>query len=458
MRPLLLATLLMLATTTQAMDLLETLQRAQLKDPRFAAIKAARDAADITPDIARAALLPQVVASLEVSRNELTQDPIRLGNNLPAIGGDSAYDNTAWGLRVTQPLFDWSAFHQFEAARSQRSRDQAKADEQTQNLTLRIAESYFTVLRASAALELAKSREATLTKKLEEAQAKFAEGVIPQLDVMESETQRDTAYSQRLSAEDALNSSRETLGAAIGQPVDNLAPLRERIVVAPPVPDNAAAWGKLARERNPGLVASRHDLVASESGRTALRSGYLPQVNLFAAHSDSKVSGSDGLSTSLNSGEKDVIGVEARWELFGGGRTAATLKQAELQNEVLRQNLQSAEQSLENQARAQFNTVRTDAARLQANRRNVASAEKSYQAIEAGYEAGTHTITDLMAAETKLHSARNELSNVRYEYIIDSLRLHAAAGLLDQQALLRYNDWLMTAAPAPSAAISPVTP
>lgn len=429
------------------MDLLETLHLAQQKDPRFAAIQAARGVADITPDIARAALLPQVVASLEVSHNELTQDPISLGNNLPAIGGDSAYDNTAWGLRVTQPLFDWSAFHQLEAARSQRSRDQAKADEQSQNLTLKIAESYFNVLRADAALELAKSREATLAKKLEEAQAKFAEGVIPQLDVMESEAQRDTAFSQRLSAEDALNSSREELGAAIGQPVETLAPLRDRIVVAAPIPDNAAAWGKLAREHNPGLMASRHDLVASESGRTALRSGYLPQVNLFASHSDSKVSGSDSLSTSLNSGEKDVVGVEARWELFGGGRTSATLKQAELQNEILRQNLQSAEQTLENQARAQFNTVRTDAARLQANRRNVASAEKSYQAIEAGYDAGTHSITDLMTAETKLHSARNDLSNVRYEYIIDSLRLHAAAGMLDEQAMLRYNDWLMTAAP-----------
>lgn len=452
MRSLLLAVTLALGSTASAMDLLDTLHLAEQKDPRFAAIRAARGAADITPDIARAALLPQVVASLELSRNELQQDPIRLGNNLPAIGGDSAYDSTTWGIRVTQPLFDWAAFHQFEAAKSQRSRDQARADEQGQNLTLKISEAYFNVLRAEAALDLARSREATLGKKLEEAQAKLAEGVIPQLDVLEGEAQRDTAFSQRLQAEDVLNNAREVLGAAIGQPVGSLAPLRDNIVVSPPTPNNPAAWGKLAREHNPGLQASRQDLVASEAGRTALRTGYLPQVNLFAAHSDSTVSGSDSLSTSLNSGEKDVVGVEARWELFAGGRTAATLKQAELQNEVLRQNLQSAEQILENQARAQFNTVRTDAARMQANRRNVTSAEQAFRAIEAGYQAGTHSITDLMTAETRLHTARHDLSNVRYDYIVDSLRLHAAAGMLDERAMVRYNDWLTAATPADPAA------
>lgn len=430
-----------------AMDLLETMHLADQQDPSFAAVRATRGIAEQTPDIARAALLPQVVVTLGVSSNKLEQDQILLAQNFPTVGGNTTYNATEWNARFTQPLFNWSAFHQFEAAKSQRSRDQAKADQQSQDLMLRVAEAYFNVLRAEDNLTLAKERENTLNKKLEDTQARYDVGFVPQVDVLESVAQRDTATSQRLDAEDKLNSARSTLSASTGAQVGTLAHLRDNIPIAIPEPNDANAWGKLAVNNNPGLIASRYDIDASDANRVALRSGYMPTVNFYASYNDRNNTGTSSPAVTLNSGKTEVLGLEARWELYSGGRTRASERQAEYQTELARQNFRSSEQTIENQSRSLFMTVNTDASRLQANRRNLASNEMAYQVIESGYDVGTHNIVDLLTSESKLYTARLDLANVRYDYVIDSLRLHASAGMLNDEVITRINNWLTDAAP-----------
>lgn len=450
--------------SAHATDLLETLHLAELKYPEFAAVRAARGAAEKTTDIARAALLPQVTVTGNYSSNSLSQDQIVIASGFPTVGGNTSYKSTEWNARVTQPLFNWGAFHRFEASKAQRSRDEAKADDRTQQLTLKVAEAYFNVLRAQDSLALARTREDVLNKKLDDAKARLEVGFIPKLDEMESEAQRDAAQTQRLAAEDQLNTAREQLTTLIGQPVDSLDNLRDNLPLTPPLPADPAAWARLSIAQNPSLIAARRDLTASESSITALKGDYLPQINAFASHDDRTVSGSNNLAVTLNSGQTDVIGIEARWDLFNGGRTRASKRQAELQAESQRQDLLSAEQDTANQARTLFMTVRTDVSRLLASQRSVNSASQTYSALEAGYQIGSHSIIDLMNAEAKLDTARHDYANIRYDYVIDSLRLHATAGMLDDSVISRYNDWLTNGhdaaapgTPAPAAFSKPAS-
>ena len=221
-----------------------------------------------------------------------------------------------------------------------------------------------------------------------------------------------------------------------------MARLRDNMPVVPPTPSDPQSWAGLALKQNPALAAARHDITASEANLAALRTSFLPTVNLFASLSDRTNSGSNSLAVTLNAGTTTVMGVEARWDIFSGGRTAASERQATHQTELVRQNLKAAEQAVQNQAKSLFMTVRNDAARLQANRRQVISAERTYDAIETGYQAGTHNIIDLTTAEAKRHAARLEYTNTRFDYLIDSLRLHASAGMLGNDVIARYNESL----------------
>jgi len=438
-----LASTLSLPTAVSAMDLLEALHLANQNDPNFAAIRASRGLAEQTPNIARSFLLPHVVITGGVSHNDLKQDQITLAPGLPGIGGNSTYDTKNWGVKVTQPLFNWSAYNQFKAAKSQRSRDDAKADEQQQNMILNVAESYFNVLRAEENLALTNSRETALNKKLNESQARLTAGLSPKLDAIESEAQRDNATSQRLAAEDQLNSARERLNASVGVQVNTLAPLDSHMPIAAPIPNDINAWSNLASTNNPKLISLSYDSEANHSAQMALRGEDLPQVNLYAAYNNTQNTGaSNSYEAAIASGQTTVVGVEARWDLFSGGHTFASQRQAAYNTELSNLNLQSAQQNIKNQTRSLFMTVTTDASRITANRKNVASAETAYNMIKSGYSVGNQSVIDLFTSDSKLYSARLGLANSRYDYIINSLRLHAAAGTLNEDVIANINHWL----------------
>ena len=70
----------------------------------------------------------------------------------------------------------------------------------------------------------------------------------------------------------------------------------------------------------------------------------------------------------------------------------------------------------------------------------MASANASRNAIEVGYKLGTHTILELLAAENRLQSARQEQDNAYFDYLQNSLNLHASSGVLYYSILARYGN------------------
>ena len=421
-----------LPAPARAIDLLEALQLAERNDPNLAAVRATRAAAAEGTSISRADLLPRLVASGSQTRNTLQQDSF----------GEAKYDSTQWSAKLSQPLFRWDAWHRHQAAKAQRSQAELQTDEQRQSVYLGIAEAYFNVLRAEDNLTLAKAQEAAFNRQREQAEARFQVGLIARTDVLEAEAQRDAATALRLSSEIALGSARETLHAALGSTVDGLARLREQLPMTAPVPDSADAWAGLAREKNPGLLSLRESARAADAARKAQQGGFLPQVDVFTSYSSRDNGSTSNPSVNFNSGTTDVVGIEASWELFASGKTLASVRQAGLNAEAVRQQARAREFQVVNGARTGYLTVKADSARLQARQRAQASAELALEAVKAGYSVGTRNIVDLLLAESGLYAARRDYANARYDYVINTLRLHAAAGLVNEELVRGINGWL----------------
>ncbi|MES2720031.1 MAG: TolC family outer membrane protein [Pseudomonadota bacterium] len=426
--------LLPLFAQAETLDLLATLRLADKHDPNLAAVRANARAAEQGPTIARASLLPQLVANGSIGETTLTQ----------AIG-ETGYRSTQWTAKLSQPLFDWGSWHQYRAARLQLSQAQSDALDKTQNLFLAVSEAYFDVLRADDNLTLATAQETALNRQRDQAEARFKVGLIARADVMEAEAQRDGATAQRLTAEIGLSNAREKLNAAVGRDIGTLARLRETLPMEAPVPDDANAWARLARERNPGLIAARLQSEAALANRQAQRGGYLPQIGLFASRSvrDNTNVSSANPSVTINSGDSDVYGVEAQWELFASGRTRALVQQATDSAEAAKQSALAREHQIVTAARTSYLTLKADSSRLQARQRAQASAQLAYEATKAGYDVGTRNIVDLLLAETNLYLTKRDYANARYDYVINSLRLQAAAGQLSEANVTKVNSWLL---------------
>ena len=80
--------------------------------------------------------------------------------------------------------------------------------------------------------------------------------------------------------------------------------------------------------------------------------------------------------------------------------------------------------------------------RVRALKQALASSETALQATEAGFEVGTRTAVDVVAAERLVSQARRDYARARYDYLLSTLRLKRSSGALSAEDLSQVNRWL----------------
>ena len=91
-----------------------------------------------------------------------------------------------------------------------------------------------------------------------------------------------------------------------------------------------------------------------------------------------------------------------------------------------------------------YNQVVSDIATFKALEQAVISAESALKATEAGFEVGTRTIVDVLISTQNLYNAKRNLADVRYRYVVSTLRLKQATGTLSREDLVGINQGLNT--------------
>ena len=70
------------------------------------------------------------------------------------------------------------------------------------------------------------------------------------------------------------------------------------------------------------------------------------------------------------------------------------------------------------------------------------STEAAAKAAEAGFQVGTRTSVDVLLALRETFLANRDYSRARYNYLLSSLRLKQATGVLSIDDLLQIDVWL----------------
>ena len=64
------------------------------------------------------------------------------------------------------------------------------------------------------------------------------------------------------------------------------------------------------------------------------------------------------------------------------------------------------------------------------------------KATKAGFEVGTRTAIEVLNAEREIFRSQRDYANARYDYLLNTLRLKIAVGLLSIDDLDQINNWL----------------
>lgn len=404
-------------------DLLATWQQARAADPLRAIAEAERGVQRELATQARAAWLPQ----WQVGSTE----------RRPQDGGPRSHETVS---SLSQAVFDLARLRTLDAERTLETAQDARVVAAEQALAGRVAQAYFGVLSAQAALAAAETNEAAFAAQVAQSQARFEAGLAAQVDVEQSRTYHALARGGTVQARQSLADARAALAQVTGRPPGPLRALAGTLPVRPPEPVDAEAWVQRALAGNPGLRALALGLQASEQRIGAAQAEHAPRVG---ASLDTR-RGTGGQADPSNGRTQTALMFHLTLPLFAGGAIESGVRRARHQRDAARETLELARRAVERETRAQHDAVLAGGLLLEATAAAVAAADRALEATRSGHALGTRSNTDLLLAIQTQSSARNAHDRARHQRVLAQVLLQQAVGTLGEAELAAINALLET--------------
>ena len=465
----------LVTVTAYSEDLLTIFDQAVVNDPTVREAEFNRKATREARPQAWAAYLPQIGGrwtKSESDTNRTSVEPVlvptdpanpttspliiqRVGQN-----GAGSPETTQWQLQLTQSIFNWGQLVQLKQAGRVALQADADYGNAQQDLAVRVATRYFDVL---AALDNVQAQQASLdaiSRQLEQADKRFEVGLIAITDVQEARAARDTAAADLIAAKRSLATAQEFLREITDMQYAVLATPRSTMPLQMPEPADAQKWVEASMEQNLALTSSRLGAdIARDDVRVAF-GGHLPQVDLVVGKSHlqtddtvefdpviGQFAGGSAGSTIQQDTDKSIA-LQVTVPIWSSGGTHSRVKQSEYRWQAAKQRLERVSRETERTSRDAYLGVLSEISRVQALKQALESSATALRATEAGYDVGTRTAVDVLAARQNLVASQTNYSRSRYDYMLNVLQLKAAAGILDRKALEDMNGWLETPPPA----------
>ncbi|MCS6399762.1 outer membrane channel protein TolC [Klebsiella quasipneumoniae subsp. similipneumoniae] len=437
---------------SQAENLLQVYQQARISNPDLRKSAADRDAAFEKINEARSPLLPQLGLGADYTYTSGFRDYKDQNSNV-----------TSGSLQLTQVLFDMSKWRALTLQEKAAGIQDVTYQTDQQTLILNTATAYFKVLAAIDTLSYTEAQKQAIYRQLDQTTQRFNVGLVAITDVQNARSQYDAVLANEVTARNDLDNAVEELRQVTGNYYPELASLNvDGFKTSKPQAVNALL--KEAENRNLSLLQARlNQDLAREQIRQA-QDGHLPTLSLSASSgiSNTSYSGSKTHNNPQQYQDNDAgqnkIGLSFSLPLYQGGMVNSQVKQAQYNFVGASEQLESAHRSVVQTVRSSFNNVNASISSINAYKQAVVSAQSSLDAMEAGYSVGTRTIVDVLDATTTLYNAKQQLSNARYNYLINELNIKSALGTLNEQDLIALNNTLGKPISTSADSVAPENP
>ena len=440
---LLMAAIFFVSSPVLAVDLIGVHDLAIKNDPQLQAAAYRRDATGENKRQAWSNLLPTISGAAAFNR----------GSNKTSIAGttvdDSDVDNESYRLDLRQSLYSQSNYEQLDIARGQESQAEATYHIVYQDFLVRVAGGYFRVLSAQDGVIFAEAEEKALQRQFEQAEQRFEVGLTAVTDVHEARASYDNARARAIVSRNDLADTKEALYELTGQYFDDYDPLQEVLPLVKPLPENPAEWVDIAMQYNPAVVSAHKGVEIADATVRLQRSGHYPTLDLVGSYS--KFTNNEfiirddfqnPLTTTTLTNDDRRIGLQLSVPIYQGGVVSSRTRQARYILNAVNEDLDQQQRATVRQTNNAYRAVIAGIEQVGAFGQAKISAEAALEATQAGFEVGTRTIVDVLIAQQRYFQAQRDNSLARHTYIVDHLRLKAAAGVLVEEDLQKVNSIL----------------
>ena len=401
-------------------------QRALVYDAELKAAEHTFEAIRQSVPLARSSLRPQLTLSAAIGVNDVNSD------SAPSFRSDIL------DLTLRQSLYNRPDRLALDQAKLGVMQAEAQLEAQRQSLILRVATAYFDVLRAQADLVFRRSELDAIRRQKEQNERRFEVGLVPITDVKDAQAQFDLAQAQEIAAVNNLSAAEEALIVISGVDPTNLKLLSKDAPLVAPEPADSESWVSIAEEQNLSLIIAKLATQSANEKVRQERAVRYPTLDLVGRARRNQ--------TDLT-GNRDTDTGELRLELsvpiLTGGRIKASVHQSANEARAASQDLLATRRTAVQRTRNAYRSVIADISRVQALEQALISTQKSLEAQEAGFAEGLLTSLEVLRSLRDTFRAQSDYSSARYDYILNSLNLKQAVGILHESDLQDIDNWLI---------------
>ncbi len=420
-------------------DLVQVYREALAYDAQYAAARATAAAGREKQPQALAGLLPSVGATGNTYWNDSRYESRTSGAEQRY---KSRYNTNSYAANLTQPLFRWQNWVQYDQAKLLVMQAEASLAQAGQDLIVRVAQAYFDVLFAIENLRAVQAEKTAIAQQLEQAKKNFEVGTATITDTYESQSRFDLARAKEIAADSELELKRYALRVLIGKDPGELHPLKLKAIVEPPQPAGMEPWVEAAESNN--FLVQAQQAAAEAAGRSIEinRAAHYPTVDVVANYSVNSNPGQFGIGD-IDSRTRQ-IGLQRNIPSFQGGAVTSRTREAAAKREAEVSALENARRSSGLNARQAYLGVVSGVAQVRALEAALVSSLSSLESNRLGYEVGVRINIDVLNAENQLYVTRRDLAKARFDTLLALLKLKASVGALGEADVEQINALLET--------------
>ena len=414
----------------QALDLIRAYEEALGNDPVFRAAIKEHEAGQANRVIGRSAVMPKIGLNYnQYANNSKISGPIITGG--PENTTTRAYPSDMVQVQLTQPLFNLTALAQMRQGMAQGDMSEARFIYQTQDLLVRVLQTYTDVLYAQDNLSYLTAQREAYKEQLKVNQRTYEKGEGTVTDALETRASYEMSEAQVIEAQDTLENNKRKLEALTGNPIRSVAEIKtlsENFRVLPLVPSAFELWRETALASNAELRASEHNVEVARQEYEKQKAAHYPTVAGVVGWSQQK----SQTYTAINQqAVNSQAGVVISMPLFSGGETTGRTTQAMANFEKAQAERDQIRDKIITELRKQYDLVRSSLQKIEALNRAVDSATELTKAMRKSVQGGQRINLDVLVADKGLATARRDLAQAKYNYMLALLRLKQQAGSLE---------------------------
>lgn len=420
------------------LSLVDVYNQALAHDPTLASALSANKAAQEIIEQGKALYRP--VVNFNAGTNASNVDAKFMGTGIPFRGGVRSYEGFNYGVEARQPIYRKQNLVQMDQTKTQVSQADKQLYLAQQELILRTTQAYFDVLLAQDRIDLIDAQKSTILRQLDQAKAYFEVGTATITDINEAQARYDLIVAQEIATINEHQIAKRGVQAITGEIPQKLVTVKVDIKTNT-LEQSMEKWLEVAAQNNLNIQIRQDALKLSEQEIERAKAGHLPTLDAVASYNDNYANGGAyGFGSDLKTA---TIGVLLQIPLYQGGDTSSRVRQAGFNKQKAQDDVEIARRQMELDTQRAYLNLSTSIAQVKAYEQALISSQIQLDSTNTGYDVGVRTGVDVLNAQQQLFSAKRDLLQARYSYLVNIIRLKVVSGVVAEADLADINQQLV---------------